>query len=318
MLRAIRLAFAMQRFELRLLLGATALLVVAALLLAWQTRAVRADELACYAAAPPAVEGSTGTTCPEFVDPSSTLESGRRIVSGAVIVAPFVLGLFLGVPLVAREIEGRTAPIAWTLSRSRRRWLLHRAGPVLAMVVVAALLLGVAGEIVTRVAPWNEGVDPGFQDYGGRGALVAIRALAVFLLGLAVGALLPRQLPAVLVAGAASLGLFVAVTLAMDAWMAAEAEPIPAQNMEGVTKVYDMAFRDDATGELISLDDFYQENEGDIVTGEDGEPPGMTMVAYVIPGHRYGDFVLRESAVLGGVSALALAVTAGVVGRRRP
>jgi hypothetical protein len=58
MRRAFRLAFAMQRFELRLLLGAALLLAVIALGLAWQLRVARAEDLACHRAAPPPVEGS--------------------------------------------------------------------------------------------------------------------------------------------------------------------------------------------------------------------------------------------------------------------
>ncbi|MGH2455966.1 MAG: hypothetical protein ACRDHD_06895 [Candidatus Limnocylindria bacterium] len=316
--RAFRLAFAMQRLELFLLLGAALVLLVGSLLLAWQTRAVRGDELACYAAAPEATEGSVGSPCPQFMQASNLLESGRRIAGGAILLSPFVLGLILGVPIVAREVEGRTAPIAWALSRSRRRWLLHRGAPIAVITLLTALLLGLAGELLTRVAPWNEGVAPGFQDYGGRGALVAVRALAVLSLGLAVGTLLPRQLPALLLAGAATLGLFVAVALGMDAWMAAEAVPVDAQNMQGVGRVFDMAYRDDATGELIGLSDYYDGHGGEIVTGEDGDPEGMTMVAYVIPDHRYPDFVLRESAILAAVTALALGGATAAVGRRRP
>ncbi len=317
MLRAFRLAFAMQRFELRLLLGAAALLVVAALLIAGQTRAVRTEQLACYRDAAPPVEGSVGSPCPQFDPTLNLLATAATFATVGAMATPFVLGLFLGVPIVAREIEGRTAPIAWTLSRSRRRWLLHRAAPVVAVVVLAALLVGIAGEVLTRAAPWNEGVDPGFNDYGARGGLVAVRALAVLSLGLAIGALVPRQLPALLLAAAVTLALFVGVELVRDDLMRREAVPLTSQEQQqgASQKIYDSALRDDATGELISYDDYYRDHPG-AMQGE--LPPGVTPVVYTVPGARYGDFVLRESAILGAVAALALAVTTGVVSRRRP
>lgn len=317
MLRAARLSFAMQRFELRLLLGVAALLVVAALAIAWQIRVARAEELECYRTAPPPVEGSQADVCPELRPRLEVLETGAGVVHAGALVTPFVLGLFLGVPIVAREIEGRTAPIAWTLSRSRRRWLLHRAAPVVAVVVLAALLVGIAGEVLTRAAPWNEGVDPGFNDYGARGGLVAVRALAVLSLGLAMGALVPRQLPALLLAAAVTLALFVGVELVRDDLMRREAVPLTSQEQQqgASQKIYDSALRDDATGELISYDDYYRDHPG-AMQGE--LPPGVTPVEYTVPGSRYGSFVLRESAVLGAVAALALAVTTGVVSRRRP
>lgn len=45
---------------------------------------------------------------------------------------------------------------------------------------------------------------------------------------------------------------------------------------------------------------------------------GVTPVVYTVPGSRYGDFVLRESAILGAAALLALGTTALVVSRRRP
>jgi hypothetical protein len=221
------------------------------------------------------------------------LASAASLAKVGALATPFLLGLFLGVPLVAREIEGRTASIAWTLSGSRRRWLVHRAAPVVVVVVLAALLVGIGGEVLTRSAPGNEGVDPGFGDYGSRGALVAVRALAVLTLGIGVGALVPRQLPALLLALGTTIALFAALTLGMDAWMAAEAVPIevgPAQ--QGASRIFDMAYREDATGRLISFADYYSNHGGDIGVPEGEEPIGMTMVAYQVPGDRYGGFVM--------------------------
>ena len=122
MRRAIRLAFAMQRLELRLLLAAVLLVSVAALAIAWQTRVVRGEQLVCYRNAPAVVEGSEGSPCPAQDGPLQTLDQAAAFAKVGVLAAPILMGLFLGVPLVARELESRTAPLAWSLSRSRRRW----------------------------------------------------------------------------------------------------------------------------------------------------------------------------------------------------
>ena len=316
MRRAALLAWRLHRFELRILLVAAALLVVASLVIAWQTRVVRADELACYAAAPPPVEGSTGSTCPQFNDATALLESGRRLASGATTVSPFVLGLFLGVPLVAREIESGTAPIAWTLARSRARWLVQRAAPVLVGTLLVASAIAGTGELLTAVAPWNEGVDPGFQDFGGRGPLLVVRGVAVLGIGLAAGALIGRQLPALLVAGLVVLALMIGLTIYTDQLMRREAEPIEMRAMQGaaLSKVYGSGFRDDATGEIIGFDEYYA--RPDAVNVE--EPPGMTPVLFAVPGERYRDFVLRESAIFGAVTVVMGSGAWLIVRRRSP
>lgn len=318
MLRAVRLAYRMQRFELRLLLGAVVLLAFAALAIAWQTRVVRDEQLACYRDAPPVVEGSFGTPCPDQDPTLDMLSQAGFAAKVGVILSPFVLGLFLGVPVVAREIEARTAPIAWTLSRSRRRWLLQRAAPVVGAVLLATLLAGAAGEVLARAAPGLEGVDPGFDDYGARGPLVAARGLAALAIGIGMGVMVARQLPALLLAAGATLGMFVALTILMEGWMEDAAEPIavdPTQSISG--RIYGQAYRDDATGQIVEWEEYYLAH-GDEGLDEFGVPIGMSMVYYMVPGTRYGEFVLRESGVLGAVSLLALGGAALGVGVRRP
>jgi hypothetical protein len=80
-------------------------------------------------------------------------------------------------------------------------------------------------------------------------------------------------------------------------------------------KVYDSAIRVDATGELISDEVFYNDHPEAM---EDEWPSGFTPVMYSVPGSHYGDFVLRESAILGAATILTLGTTALVVSRRRP
>jgi ABC-type transport system involved in multi-copper enzyme maturation permease subunit len=321
MLRAARLAYRMQRFELRLLLGAALLLAVAALAIAWQTRVVRDEQLACYREAPTAVQGSLGSPCSAQDSSLQVLEQGATFVKLGILGTPILLGLFLGIPLVAREVESRTAQVAWTLSRSRRRWLLQRATPIFGAVIVACLAGGIAGDVLVHAAPWVEGGDPGFSDWWARGPQVAVRGVAVGAIGLAVGAFIGRQLPALLLAGLCTLALFVSASLILDGWMEAAAEPVVVGPVPIVCgKIYGSSFRDDATGEVVSYEQAYDsfgESFGEEID-EFGNPIGYSQVYFMVPSSRYGEFVLYEAALFGMVALAGIGATVQIVANRRP
>jgi hypothetical protein len=315
--RAWRLAFKMQRLEVLIFVAAAIVLVSASLLIAWGASGARASFDACYQAS------GTDANCATSPSLNDFSMWGGFAKLGALLT-PFALGLFLGVPVVAREIEGRTAGIAWTLSRSRLRWLIQRILPLGVVVIVLAAAVGIGSEFVTRTNPFADlAANPGFADYPSRGVLLPVRALAVLLLAIAVGAMVPRQLPALLLAGALTLALFVGLSIGMDAWMTAEAQPIAFDESrfgsfgEG-PRIFDVALRDDATGEVITMNDFYNLH-GDVAFPDDGQAPeGFTQVAIGIPGEEYWTWALRESAILGGLTLVGGGLATLVVTRRRP
>jgi hypothetical protein len=309
-----RLTFRMQRLELLIFLATAVLLVIASLLIAWGTSEVRADFQACMQRLGP------GANC----SPSSPSLNDFSLWGGfatlGAFLTPFALGLVLGVPVVAREIEGRTAAIAWTLSRSRVRWLMQRVIPLGLFVIFVSAAVGVGSELVTRSNPFADyTANPGFADYTSRGLMLPIRALAVLTVAIAVGAMVPRQLPALLLAAGVTVALFVGLTLGMDAWMTSQARPIPmADVLLGGPRIFDAAYREDATGELISMNDFYN-RYGDVAL-PDGEqdPPGFTQVAIGIPGEEYPIWALREATILGALAVAGGGLATLVVTRRRP
>jgi hypothetical protein len=316
--RAWRLTFKMQRLELLIFVAAAVLITVASLLIAWGASEARASFDACYLA-----HGTdTGCATSPSLNDFSTLGGFARL---GAFLTPFALGLFLGIPVVAREIEGRTAGIAWTLSRSRTRWLIQRVFPLVVVVIVLAAAIGIGSEFVTRTNPFAElAANPGFADYTARGWMLPMRALVVLVLAVAVGAMVPRQLPAFLLAGAVTLALFVGLTIGMDAWMTAEAKPIPFNESSRFgpfsdgPRIFDVAYREDATGKVISMNDFYN-RYGDVALPDgESDPPGFTQVAIGIPGDQYATWVLRESAILGALTVGSGALAMFVVGRRRP
>ena len=63
--------------------------------------------------------------------------------TGIILLAPAVIGLFWGAPLIARELETGTADLAWNQSVTRTRWLAVKLaiGGLTAMAVTEALCL---------------------------------------------------------------------------------------------------------------------------------------------------------------------------------
>ncbi len=60
----------------------------------------------------------------------------------ALPLMPMLAGLFLGAPLIAREIETGTARFAWAQGAGRTRWLIATVVPAAALLAVIALGLG--------------------------------------------------------------------------------------------------------------------------------------------------------------------------------
>jgi hypothetical protein len=73
-----------------------------------------------------------------------------------IIVAPALMGLFWGAPLIAREVADGTHRIAWNQSVTRTRWTIVKLG-----------LVGLAAEVQELV----EVADPVEEDARGRGAV---------------------------------------------------------------------------------------------------------------------------------------------------
>jgi hypothetical protein len=155
----------------------------------------------------------------------STLYSGEGIFNGqgplplaAMPLLPFLVGLLGGVPLVARELEARTAQTAWSLFPSRAMWLIRQLAPVaLVLGVTVAFAAFAASPVAADRVAWG-GIAS--LDLGLHGPLVLIRAFAAFGIGLFAGALLGRALPAFVLGGALCFTLLTASGFARNAWMA--------------------------------------------------------------------------------------------------
>jgi hypothetical protein len=166
--------------------------------LAWrQSRAQTMIALAAVLAVAAAVfaSGRTDTTL-------------RAWLSVLAVVVPGLLGVFWGAPLVAGELESGSFRLAWTQDISRVRWLASRLA---ATGLAATALAGLASWLVTWWAgPLDRAGLDQFGSFDSRDIVPVGYAAFAFALGVLLGALLRRTLPAM----AATLVVFTAVRLA--------------------------------------------------------------------------------------------------------
>ena len=127
-----------------------------------------------------------------------------------VILAPAVIGVFWGAPLVAREFETGTFRLAWIQSITRSRWMASKlAVPGLAAIAVTeglSLLYGWWAAPIgqaARLAPGSNfplGMSPfGLLAFDAHGIVPIGYAAFGFTLGVTAGVLIRRALPAMAV-----------------------------------------------------------------------------------------------------------------------
>jgi hypothetical protein len=143
----------------------------------------------------------------------------------SIILAPAVIGLFWGAPLIARELETGTSALAWNQSITRTRWLAVKLTAVglTAMAVTEGLSLMQAwwaaplGRAVTHGAPAGGLYQGRFTQliFATHGITPLGYAAFAFTLGVTTGALIRRTIPAM----ALTLAIFAALQVAMPLWI---------------------------------------------------------------------------------------------------
>jgi ABC-type transport system involved in multi-copper enzyme maturation permease subunit len=138
----------------------------------------------------------------------------------AMYLAPALMGVFWGAPLIARELETGTHRVAWNQSVTRTRWALVK------LLLVGLASMAVAGLLSLMVGWWASPIDHalaqsnpqpsllGFSRlsplvFAARGVAPLGYAAFAFALGVTVGVLLRRTIPAM----AITLAVFAAVQL---------------------------------------------------------------------------------------------------------
>jgi len=153
---------------------------------------------------------------------ADTVDKSLYVVAIAVLYAlPAIVGAFWGAPMVARELEGGTHRLVWNQTITRTRWLGSKLGLVGLAAVASASLLSLA------VSWWSSPIDQAIEDGGSGGFLIAPRleplifgargivpigyTVFAFALGVTLGLLVRRSVPAL----AITLALVVAVQIVM-------------------------------------------------------------------------------------------------------
>jgi hypothetical protein len=140
--------------------------------------------------------------------------------SGIVVISvvPALIGIFWGAPLVARELENGTHRLAWNQSVTRTRWLAVKLG-VATLATAAAV-----GALTLAITWWADPLD-GIQSetrgslpsrlapvaFAMRGIVPISYAVFALVLGVTLGVLLRRSLPAM----ALTLAVYVAAQVAV-------------------------------------------------------------------------------------------------------
>lgn len=315
------LSFRLHRWEVLASAAGVAILSAAMLWFAWQLRSLAATDPGCIdptAYAP---------GCTQLGQGFYELSSKAEWLSYLSWLFPFGTGLVLGVPLVSREVEQRTAGLAWTLSRSRAWWLARRAAFLLLVLVVLLIVVAVVSEVLASATMPAQHLDRDFAWYGRRGALIVVRGIASLAIGVLVGAWLGRVLPALLVAVFAAVLVFSGISLGMDRWMDGDAvaQPFDADRAGGRQLGQRVLL---PTGELIDYGEMLRRGLAPEVIQDDllwAKPEDIghmdRLVGYdrylVVPGSLYPQVALREAGVVGGAAVLLGLATIVVVKRRR-
>jgi ABC-type transport system involved in multi-copper enzyme maturation permease subunit len=128
--------------------------------------------------------------CNELYARLSNANKWRGACYAVLLALPGLLGLVLGTPLVAREIENGTNRLAWTQSIGRTRWLAIKL--LLAGIFIAAVIGGI-DRLLAWWIPWV-GFFPriGPTGFPVSGFVDVAYGIFAFMLGAALGSLIRR------------------------------------------------------------------------------------------------------------------------------
>lgn len=124
-----------------------------------------------------------------------------------LMLLPGLIGVFVGGPLVARELESGTFRFAWTQGRSRVQWVVTKLA--LLGFVLAALALAFSALFTWWQGPFDaiSGRMTSYGAYEVSGLVFAARTLFGFTLGALLGVLIRRTVPAMAATGAVWVGV---------------------------------------------------------------------------------------------------------------
>jgi len=184
------------------------------------------------------------------------------------------------------------------------------------MVAAAALAIGWTSEALLHLLNPALDLDRSFEGFRGRGLLIAVEAVLVAAIALAIGAILGRSIPTLVLTLVLVFGLSIAVDKVERTVLTNEAAIADEQ-----AYAYDENLFLDSRlrlpdGSVLSWDDAMAAHP-ELQNGWD-ESSGIRSVILYIPGERYHEVELREALALLGISLAFIGLATVIVLRRRP
>jgi hypothetical protein len=168
-----------------------------------------------------------------------------------IYVLPALIGIFWGAPLVARELETGTHRLAWNQSVTRTRWLASK------LAVIGGASAATTGLLMWAITAWAHHIDHASnnrltpQYFGARGIVPIGYALFAFVLGVTLGMLIRRTIPAMF----ATLAIYVGAVVSMPLWVRAHlapathvTQPLDTSNLD------ELMLRPDNTMQVVGAD----------------------------------------------------------------
>ncbi|MEZ0106214.1 hypothetical protein ABH920_000195 [Catenulispora sp. EB89] len=128
--------------------------------------------------------------------------SHASYLMNSLVFLPVLIAVFWGVPLLAREFEQRTLPLAWSQDVSRQKWLWGKTAVMIVLVGAMGTILAAESEHLAHQyhAYTGDSLFDGTQFQAG-GWMPLTLALAWLAVGIAAGAATRRVLAAIAVVG---------------------------------------------------------------------------------------------------------------------
>jgi len=161
------------------------------------------------------VISADANTCNNLSEQFGNQYGSMAFIGILFVLLPVFLGIFIGAPLVAREIEHGTHRLVWTQGVSRRHWAVVKFGLLggATLILAGAYALGMTwwfGPLVT-----NGGGRLGLVSFDVQGVVPIAYTLFAVALGIFCGSAFKRVLPAMGV----TLGGFAVVRIVVE-WLA--------------------------------------------------------------------------------------------------
>jgi len=239
-----------RQFRAQAIVAAAALAVIAIALAVTGAHLAHLYDISGIAACQ--AHSDCGTLTNGFMNQVKASPTYKALYDGGVAIlyaVPAIIGVFWGAPLVTREIEAGTFRLAWNQSVTRTRWLVVKLGLIgLAAMATAGLLSLMIGWWASPVdhalaLPQGRNGTSGINRFapllfGARGITPLGYAAFAFALGVTIGVLIRRTVPAMAVTLAAFIGVLITISLWIRPHLITPLHAISAlnaANIEGVT-----------------------------------------------------------------------------------